>query len=55
MSHASGRRDACFSTFLIPWFHFGNSWSRTRHDGHWRWLWRLVRPILHSKESSMKP
>ena len=25
MSHASGRRDACFTTFLILQFHFGHS------------------------------
>ena len=28
MSHDAGRRDSCEST---------------RHDGRWRWLWRLVR------------
>src|SRR3954462_2821583 len=36
MSHDAGRRDSCGST---------------RRDGRWRWLWRLVRLVLHGMTS----
>ena len=38
MSHERGRRDSCASR---------------RRDGRDRWLWRLVRPILHWENASL--
>ena len=47
MSHDHGRRAACRMTIWILWFHFDPSYDSTRRDGHGRWLWRLVRRLVH--------
>src|SRR5688500_8335589 len=47
MSHGHSGRAACGIPIRIPSVHFRGSFNSTQRDRCGRWLWRLVRPILH--------
>ncbi len=49
MSHDLRRRGSCCFTTWILLLHFDQPFDSTRRDGEGCWLWRLVRPIFHSR------